>query len=751
MTRTRKSRRKVQPTNTKPPKLEMSSFSIADHDTFSRTLKESAQHSVDDFPKTLENLKDLFRDREPTGIVASVAMYSLWRFVDAQGRHQKSPMRLEQHHVELLQAILLMIPAEEWGLKPVTADVMQAVYDYMPKLAATFLSQRLLAAEHDADEVTKTILSLQERIRLHTQAVRNWGYYSDVIAISKELYSPLDSAFSEKIGFGISELIDVMAHVVKEFERRTNNHWSVLRKVLHGKTVRQMVRLYFKYVPDLVGTPEALIASFPPGVEREGVISFIMQHFDLRLSEKATFTPDEVAALSGHPKDTVTKILGAVSRPKGGLLAVKPEHVFLSNPVWTSPGIDLGDRFFFALPQAVLSHIHGVARRLAEATGITERLERVRARYLESKLEATLRRALPTAAIKAGVTWDVSGEQGETDFLALIDRIVVIAEAKSHRLTPEGLRGAPDRVKRHIQDLVLQPSLQSARFETFINAAKNGDIAAQELMKKLGIDARKIDRVIRLSVTLDDLSVLSSAEGDFKKAGWIPPDHHLAPTIPIADLICVTDILDNPILLLHYLAERAYFQKAFKLLGDELDFLGLYLSTGFNIAGLESHTGLFSPSGMSAPIDRYYDSRDAGVRIPKPQAALQPLFRSIIDRLSDRRPQGWVTGGLHLLGSADPSEQLAIEHSLNQLRTQVRRNHHDPKHVCSLMVNSPAERKAVVVFYLFPEAKRAGLKVNMEQLANQALAEGKRRTSVIFARCIDNWRVPYEACLLVQS
>ena len=165
---------------------------------------------------------------------------------------------------------------------------------------------------------------------------------------------------------------------------------------------------------------------------------------------------------------------------------------------------------------------------------------------------------------------------------------MVIAEAKSHRLTPEGMRGAPDRMKRHIQDLVLDPSIQSSRLEQLIVAAQTGDETARVMVQGFGIDPSKIDRVIRLSVTLEDLSVLCTAEGKFKQIGWVPDDHDLAPTISITDFICLVDILDNPIPLLHYLSERMFLQKSFGLFGDEMDFLGLYLETSFNPAPSKS-------------------------------------------------------------------------------------------------------------------------------------------------------------------
>jgi hypothetical protein len=92
----------------------------------------------------------------------------------------------------------------------------------------------------------------------------------------------------------------------------------------------------------------------------------------------------------------------------------------------------------------------------------------------------------------------------------------LIVEDKSAALSASGLRGAPDRIKRHIQDLILAPSEQSTRFENLIRAAQGGDVAAIESLKPLGLPLDAIDRILRVSVTLDDFSVLSSAERQLK-------------------------------------------------------------------------------------------------------------------------------------------------------------------------------------------------------------------------------------------
>lgn len=217
-------------------------------------------------------------------------------------------------------------------------------------------------------------------------------------------------------------------------------------------------------------------------------------------------------------------------------------------------------------------------------------------------------------------------------------------------------------------------------------------------------------------MTLDDFSVLSSAEADFKEIGWVPADHQLAPTITVAALICIADILDHPLTYLHYLGERIHLQKSFSLLGDELDFLGLYLITGFNIAGLREEDSIFSPSGMSEPLDRYFMSRDAGIAIPKPKPALGSLFTGTINQLERRRSPGWTTVGLHLLASADPSEQKIIERNLIKLRVMVRKHFREPRHINSLQVQPPLQRKARIIFYAFPESLRADSRKTMEGL-----------------------------------
>src|SRR4030095_8872512 len=130
MPRSHKKKRKAQSSSTKLPKLQLSPMSLggADHEAFRNALLAAAKASLEDFPRILERLREIFRNRHPLSVVATAAIYGLASFIDAQGSRERSSIALQQHHVELLQAVLLTVPANEWGADPDMADAMEMIH-----------------------------------------------------------------------------------------------------------------------------------------------------------------------------------------------------------------------------------------------------------------------------------------------------------------------------------------------------------------------------------------------------------------------------------------------------------------------------------------------------------------------------------------------------------------------------------------------------------------------------------------------
>ena len=692
-------------------------------------------------PQRLEELKAGLRRVYPLHVIAVLAGWGLRAGLGPNGVAPRSMIAgLEQHHVELLQAVALTLEPAEWGVQPAEPEDIQALLEATIAVADAAVGARLLASEDVVDPGAGMVLALQERVRLHTQMVRNWGYPAEVRRISDALYRPLDSKLRAKLGFGPSDVLAVIAALVTTIEDKASARFRLLKSIFRARTRRQIVRLFFERYPGVEGDPEAFLRLIPPGVTLDGVRFRLLAYADRSLVRLSLVSPDEVARVAGVDEATARLILARLSHSAGALVDQPSESLVLGNPVWLRPGVADGDAYFFAFPQTALSFVHPIMRGLIAEAGLQEAYLRRRKAFLEAEAARLVAAGLPGAKVRAGAKWRWDDQPFETDALAVIDRTVVIAEAKSAGLTAEGLRGAPDRVKRHVQDLVVAPAIQSARLEDIIDLARRNDPAALAVTESLGLDPTQIDTVIRLSVTLDDFSVLTAAEGHLKRVGWVPADLALPATLGLADLSCVVDLL-SPAHLLHYLAARDRLQKRVNLVADELDLLGFYLETGFILNGLPEVPNL-TLSGMSAQIDRYYISRDAGVRLRKPAPRPGLLVGPLIGALEDRRPGGWTTAAIALLASASHDEQKTIRRSLEELRSSVKRNVRDPGHQRAFLWTPPDPGDPPILFHVFPRVLASDRRQVFEA-AGEAMEIAGRDRCVLVGRELERWDRPF--------
>jgi hypothetical protein len=700
------------------------------------------------FHEMLGRLLDVLRTKYPPHALAILACWGLHAGVSDEGVSEKTLIPyLDQHHVELLQALILTLPSEQWRIEPAAPEDIQNVLDTLTALTEAFYQRRYKLLEREPDTHARAVLALQERLRLHTQVVRNWAFHREVVAISTELYAPLDDKFRKDLGYSASELIALASCMVSTLESRTSERILLLRRIFRSSKISTIVRRYFREYPHVEGDPDAFIRNIPKGTSREAVIVRLLSHADIELPTLVLFKPDELASILGLSTEAVVKMLDDLSLQAGALYGRDVEHLFLDNPVWRFPVIRTGQTYFCPTPQVIFSHIHDIMRSLAESAGLKATLEERRSAYLEKKVANLLRAALPTAQFRHQIKWRV----GETDHIAAIDKTILIVEDKSAALSAPGLRGAPERVKRHVRELILDPSDQSARLEAMIWRAKAGNSDASASLSPFGIDFGQTERVVRISVTLDDFSVLASSEREFKEIGWIAADSALAPVLNIADFQYVLEILERPAFLLHYFAERARIQKSIHIAGFELDFLGLYLATGFNIWSIEAEKPELMVTGMSQAVDRYYNNRGAGIAFEKPTPKLHPYFASLIRTMEARAYPGWLGVSIDLLQIASYEEQKELLRLMSVLKTKVQANWRNPVHECSIVLTPPAIRDIVFVFYVFPEALVHRRKEITGQLISKALVESGRARCVLISRCIDRWDDPYSFIIIASQ
>ena len=126
----------------------------------------------------------------------------------------------------------------------------------------------------------------------------------------------------------------------------------------------------------------------------------------------------------------------------GALDHAEIEKLFMSNPVWTAPCVNVSGQFFLPVPQLLFAYIHRIMNSLASDAGLEKKLQRRRAEYLETKVHETIGKILSGARLTSNATWSFEGKTFETDLIAQVDRTVLIIEAKVRRPHSAGTTGS---------------------------------------------------------------------------------------------------------------------------------------------------------------------------------------------------------------------------------------------------------------------------------------------------------------------
>lgn len=682
----------------------------------------------------------LFRRVYPPHLIGVIAGWGLARSSGPEGISSTSMLAgIEQHHIELLQALLLTLPDKEWGQPPAESGDFEFAVDTVKQLATAFHRRRLSQMDRPGGVAEKAIITLQELVRDHTQMVRNWGYYDDMIRIVKGLYAPLDEAFATAHGFRAADLVDVIDAILSLHRRRLNKRFAVLRRLSSIRKRYDLVTYFYANYPNAKGTADEFWASVPKRATRKQIRNNLWVLADRFLVVDLLFDASSIALEIGRPADLVRAILEALSLEAGALSAHDPEHLFLANPVWTRPAVREQDQFLFFAPPTLASYLVPVLRSLAQKADLQDRLEKRRGKYLESEITEVIGKVLPMARMIPGAKWSWQGTEYETDLIVVVDRVALVVEAKSGVLSDVAMRGGSKSMRRHVDELLIAPAIQSSRLRDILLAAGRGECDAIKVTEALDIDAAKIERIIRLSVSLDDLTPFSAGRSTLRETGWLPADVTLPPCIGLADLCVCATILHEPLYFLHYLATRERAQNA-RIFGDELDHLGTYLDCGLSLPAMEEDTHQVILTGMSKAVDDYYLSDVLETRPPMPRPRVEPYLAAVLRTLEERRAATWTIIGLNLLDAIPPDGKSDVEAVMIVMAERVVAT---PNLNQAIFRAGPGAR-AGALFHVFWQADEPDIVDRATHLAGDAHERTGIEQLVFIGRMLERWDRPYQ-------
>lgn len=721
-------------------------FSGIPKDELQPALVAYAKKCASDFEHLLDGLLATLRASNPLEVLAILAAHG-GRVINEHGASRTviKDSQFNQSHLELAQAFSLTIPQGDIVAEPPHPAAIQRLFDDLPRLAEAFTLKRMVVMEQERSSQEAAVQAVQELLRMHTQSVRHSAYFNRAVNLIHEVYGPVDEFVATYTGLSVTQTTAIFERRVRSVAQSIENHLHQISAIARQGSVRTMVQKYYELNPQFDDGPDGMIEVMEKHkFEREQALSLIISHCNYRLPDQFVFTAATYAAEIGESEANVKSLLDRLSLSLGDLRDEDKQRLPLDNPVWRKPLIQLGSgtyycvspETYFAFQRQILDELIG------DNDGVRHKCKARRAEFLETKVAEVFARAFPSAEIVTDFEWKDDDTVFQNDVVVRIDSHLVIVEAKSGVVSWPALRGAPDRARKHINELLVQPSIQSARLAARLRAAIQADHEGFAGTSSNILNLRGVHTVFRVSVTLEDFAMAQSNAHVLKDTGWLPSDHKLAVCVLLTDLEAVFDVLEPVGQKLNYLLRRTELAEQCETVGDELDHLGLYLMTGLNLGKPDCPIGPLVLTGMSEPIDAYFVARAEGFDVKKPRRRMSRWWVTLCEAIERRAFPRW-TDATNVILRLAPEEQERMERWFKKVKVRVRAGRADAmKSNAVVSLPGPMWSSALVLLAVRDvEMSRRQQYVN--SLASQAFEEPKVASCMVIVVNIDHEEMPY--------
>lgn len=642
-----------------PPVLSFEDYSEAE---ISRAQAEAAEAAIT-ARECREELRDLVSSVDQIELLSRLALRTILG-LNSFGTEKHDPS-IHAHELEFLQALAISRPRSQ-NVDP--HDIARVLDRLLPLVRQhTLATQKMSHLHLSVDPDKNKVEAILDRIRATTYTVRGPRHAYQTRAYLRDFAAALDGRFVAALGWSATELIDCL----EGFAFRSGDELTVLRERLRRSfacTDPSRCLDYFRADhPDKRFHP--LLSTLDAETPLPEIRAVLFAIFEEQL--RPVFRLDGAGAYPSF--EPLRAKLSAMALDFGDVSDEDLEHLKLGNPVRSKPfvGNDSGGLYLFCT-QTMYAYLVELIEELVEShAALKEACGKFKATWLEERLEALMRTAFPAGDVIVNAKWrDLAGKDGETDCILAIDQTVGLFEAKSGRISAPARRGARDRLKAKMEELLVHPSRQSARFAELLTSTK--DAVEVELDGgRARIAPSAIREIVRFNILFDTLGPLTAGTRQLVDAGFIPSDAPMAPSMSIFELETLFELLPDQISRLHYLRRRAELEAVTTFEADEMDLIAFYLETSFCLAQLEREKNGFGIYGWSDRIARLY-TLDGLAAIPNGFIKRTPFLRALIGQIESMRQPGWTRFGFHLCNIAY-RDQFELQRRREGLTRKARR------------------------------------------------------------------------------
>jgi hypothetical protein len=642
-----------------PPVLTFEDYSAAD---IAGAQAEAAEAAIT-AKECREELRDLVCSVDQIELLSRLALRAILG-LHSFGTSKHDPA-IHAHELEFLQALALSRPrspnADPYDIARVMDRLVPLVREHT--LAVQKMSHLRLSSDPEKNKVE----AILDRIRATTYTVRGPRHAYQTRAYLRDFAAALDGRFLAALGWSATQLIDCL----EGFAIRTGDELTALRERLRPSFLcddaSKCLDMFRADHPEQRSHP--LLADLDAAAPLPEIKAVLFAIFEGQLPP--VFRLDGAGA---HPDFEMLRAkLTEMALGFGDVSDEDLEHLKLGNPVRSKPFVADGAgglRLFCT--QTMYSYLVELIEELVDdRAALKDACGKFKATWLEERLEALTRKAFPAGEVIVNAKWrDLADKAGETDCILAMDQTVGLFEAKSGRISAPARRGAPGRLKTKIDELLVDPSRQSARFADLLTSTKEA-VEVELDGGRARIAPSAIREIVRFNILFDTLGPLTAGTRQLVDAGFIPADAPMAPSMSIFELETLFELLPDQISRLHYLRRRAELEAVTTFEADEMDLIAFYLETSFCMAQLEQEKYGFSIYGWSDRIARLYTLDGLGP-VPRNLLKRTPFLRTLIDRIGSMQQPGWTRFGFRLCNIAY-RDQFELQRRREGLAKKARR------------------------------------------------------------------------------
>ncbi|PWS33373.1 hypothetical protein [Pedobacter paludis] len=443
----------------------------------------------------------------------------------------------------------------------------------------------IMQANNKLDD--STLVKVTNKLMEDELMVRNPGLPEHHEQISAALFAGMDIELRKHFGFGIGDSILIR----RKFIELVNHRFQLKLKEakvnalpLIGEIIT--FRNTGKRKEESIISPEQIqyFAALKSKLMKKEVEMYCYSEIFLSLDQVYAFTAKELADFCGLSAELVAKFLDCFSTRFTSVArdeeVIKSDIILKSKPIIYADGRYIIPSFpllSWCVEPAFEKYINSNAK-------LAQRYKDIKHDFLLSKGLEEFSRMLPEARLyPANLYYQQSASKvNEVDGLIAYDRTLFIIEAKGHRLTQKAKDGHYLRTENHLEQIIRDSTAQGVRVKNFILSHQDTAVFKTQTGKLVEICPNDYDDYIIVSLTLEPMGhliPLMKVGNDlnyFQDAfPWI---------VSLYDLIVIADMIDHPILLLHYLKRRRQFLSEQDIsIYDEIDILAYFLDNGLYI------------------------------------------------------------------------------------------------------------------------------------------------------------------------